>query len=55
MNTYKLFIATDLQFVSLKDYSHKYEDFKANSVEEAIQIAKAQYGDKYKVGIFSII
>ena len=55
MNTYKLFVATDLQFFSLKDYWHKYVDFKANSAEEAIRIAKSEYGNKFTVELSSII
>lgn len=55
MNTYKLFIAANLQVVALKDYSHKYVDFKANSAEEALEIAKAEYGDKFTVSLFSIV
>lgn len=55
MNTYKLFIAANLEVVALKDYSHKYVDFKANSAKEAVQIAKKEYGDKFTVGLFSIV
>ena len=55
MNTYKLFIAANLEVVALKNYSHKYVDFKANTAEEAVQIAKTQYGNKFTVSLFSIV
>lgn len=55
MNTYKLFISTNLEIFALKDYSHKYVDFKANSAEQALEIAKAEYGEKFTVVLFSII
>lgn len=55
MNTYKLFIAANLEVVALKDYSHKYVDFKASNAEEAVEVAKAQYGNKFTVSLFSIV
>ena len=55
MNTYKLFVSANIKMVALKDYSHKYVDFKANSAEEAIESAKSYYGEKYEVSLFSIM
>lgn len=53
MNTYKIFVSTDLKFFPLKDYWHKYFDVKAKNADEAIALTKKQYDNKYEVALIS--
>lgn len=53
MNKYKLFISSDL--TKVKEYSHKFEDFVAATHEQAIDSAKAKYGDCFTVELSSIM
>jgi len=55
MNTYKIFIETDLSVTALKNYSYQYLDIKADTAEQAVEQAKAQHGKQYKVELVSII
>ena len=53
MNTYKMFVSSDLNKVSLKDYSHTYVDVTADSIEEATSILQEKYGENFVISLFS--
>jgi hypothetical protein len=55
MNTYKIVIESNLNKVSLKDYTVKYIDVKAENETIAVATAQLQHGDKFVVGLVSIM
>ena len=53
MNTYKIVIETNLNKVSLQDYTINYVDVQAKNATLAVSNAQTQYGENFVVGLIS--
>jgi hypothetical protein len=55
MKTYKIVIESNLNKVSLKDYTVKYVDVQAENEVLAVTAAQDQHGENFVVGLISVM